>query len=174
MKLRIVVCAILAVAMVMASAKIRKTDNKKTAKKTETVEQKADTISKEEFSFYMGVAQIGGLKNYLAQRMNVDTLNNMDDFIRGLQESMKAPESKKLVAYSAGLQIGQQIMKPFLEQINQQITGEPNKSFIDVEQYKKGFLAAMTGNGLTISVDSATTAANAQMAYYKNQLMEQK
>ena len=74
MKLRIVVCAILAVAMVMASAKIRKTDNKKTAKKTETVEQKADTISKEEFSFYMGVAQIGGLKNYLAQRMNVDTL----------------------------------------------------------------------------------------------------
>lgn len=174
MKLRIVVCAFLAVAMVMASAKIRKTDNKKTAKKTETVEQKADTISKEEFSFYMGVAQIGGLKNYLAQRMNVDTLNNMDDFIRGLQESMKAPESKKLVAYSAGLQIGQQIMKPFLDQINQQITGEPNKSFIDVEQYKKGFLAAITGNGLTISVDSATTAANAQMAYYKNQLMEQK
>ena len=98
----------------------------------------------------------------------------MDDFIRGLQESMKAPESKKLVAYSAGLQIGQQIMKPFLDQMNQQITGEPNKSFIDVEQYKKGFLAAITGNGLTISVDSATTVANAQMGRSKEQLMEQK
>lgn len=173
MKFRVVVTMVLAAACVMASAKIRKTTTKKVTKKEVAAEQKADTVSRSDFSFYMGMAQVGGLKNYLAQRMGVDTTNNMGDFVRGLQEVLKDPTDKKVQAYSAGLQIGSQIMNRFLEQLNQQITGEPKKSFIDVEQYKQGFLAAVTGQG-KISIDSAMTVANHQMVYYKDQIAEQK
>lgn len=174
MKLRIIVSAILAAAFIMAPAKIRKTANKKVTKKTAVAEQKVDTVSRAEFSFDMGVAQVGGLKRYLAQRMGVDTTNNMGDFVRGLQDILKDPNDKKMTAYSAGLQIGAQIMNQFLEQLNQEITGERNKSFIDAEQYKQGFLAGVSGQGLKIPVDSAMTVASNQMKYYKDQVAEQK
>ncbi len=174
MKLRVIVTMILAVACIMAPAKIRKTATKKVTKKVVAAEQKVDTVSRADFSFYMGMAQVGGLKNYLAQRMGVDTTNNMGDFVRGLQEVLKDPSDKKTQAYSAGLQIGSQIMNQFLEQLNQQITGEPKKPFIDVEQYKQGFLSAVSGQGLKISIDSAMTVANNQMVRYKDQIAEQK
>lgn len=158
MTLRTILAVALLATAVSVPAKVTKKANKKAAK---VVPVKVDTVSRSDFSFDMGVAQVNGLKKYLAQRLNVDTLSNMDDFMRGLKESMNNPTDKKLVAYSAGLQIGAQVANQFLEQLNQQITGEQNKSFLDAEQYKKGFLAGITGEGLNITVDSATNVANA-------------
>jgi len=171
MKLRIIFAVALVATAITVPAKV----TKKATKKGQTVVPvKVDTINRADFSFDMGVAQVNGLKKYLSQRLNVDTLNNMEDFMRGLKESLTAPADKKIAAYSAGLQIGAQVANQFLEQLNQQITGEQNKGFLDAEQYKNGFLAGITGQGLKISVDSATNVANAQMKFYKDQLMEQK
>lgn len=174
MKLRLLFVATMALAVVATPAKINKTKKKSKAKAEVKETPKVDTVSCKEFSFDMGVAQVNGLKPYLAQRLGVDTVNNMNDFVRGLKEIMEKPSDKALTAYSAGLQIGSQVSKQFLEQLNQQITGEPGKSFIDIEQYKKGFIAALTGESLPISIDSATNVANKQMQYYKEQLMEKK
>src|SRR5574344_116807 len=171
MTLRTILAVALLATAVSVPAKVTKKANKKAAK---VVPVNVDTVSRSDFSFDMGGAQVNGLKKYMSQRLNVDTLSNMDDFMRGLKESMNNPTDKKLVAYSAGLQIGAQVANQFLEQLNQQITGEQNKSFLDADQYKKGFLAGITGEGLNITVDSATNVANAQMKYYKDQLMEQK
>lgn len=171
MKLRIILAVALVATAITVPAKVTKKVSKKAQK---VVPVKVDTVSRGDFSFDMGVAQVNGLKRYLSQRLNVDTLNNMEDFMRGLKESLSTPTDKKLAAYSAGLQIGAQVANQFLEQLNQQITGEQNKSFLDAEKYKSGFLAGITGQGLSISVDSATSIANTQMKFYKDQLMEQK
>lgn len=173
MRLRTILFAVLACVVIATPAKVRKTKTAKKAPKVAAV-AKVDTVSREEFSFDMGVAQVNGLKKYLAGRLNVDTLNNMNDFMRGLKESLATPSDKKLSAYSAGLQIGIQVASQFLEQLNQQITGEQAQTFLNAEEYKKGFLAGITGEGLKIPVDSASAIANKQMQYYKEQLMDKK
>jgi len=172
--LRTILIATLAAITLSAPAKINKTKTTKKKKVEVKAEEKVDTVSVKEFSYDLGVAQVNGLKPYLAQRMNIDTVNNMSDFVRGVKEVANKPNDKTLTAYAAGLQIGAQITQQFATQINQQITGEPNKEFIDREAYIQGLLAALTGEGMTITVDSASAVANKQMEYYRNQLMEQK
>lgn len=169
---RILFITVLALLVAGAQAKVRKTSKAKAAK----TEQKAkvDTVDVATFSYAMGAAEVNGLKAYLAQRLNVDTVNNMSDFVRGLQETLNKPKDKSLTAYSAGLQLGSQLMNEILTSLNHQITGKENAGYIQTEQYKQGFLSAVTGQDLKISVDSATKIVTKQMQYYKEQQMEQK
>ena len=59
-------------------------------------------------SYAMGMSQTQGLKEFLVERMGVDTAY-MDDFIKGLNDGANAGDDKKKAAYYAGIQIGQQI-----------------------------------------------------------------
>ena len=140
---------------------------------TAPVSTPADTVSLKDFSLYMGVAQTTGLKSYIATRMNVDT-TKMDDFMRGVNEMLKKPDDKKLAAYAAGVQIGQQLMQQILPNVNQRITDKAGTKFIDEDQFKKGVVAGITGKGLTVSTDSAMKIVQNQMEFYNNRLMEQK
>ena len=160
--------------LVVAAPAQKKAKKTKKAAKTEAVQPKVDTVSVDVFSYAIGVAQVNGLKQYLAQRLNVDTVNAMDDFLRGVKEMFAAPKDKKLTAYSAGLQVGSQMLNQFLAQLNQQITGERDKDFILVDQYKQGFLAALSGENARMTVDSATQITSKQMEYYKEHEMELK
>ena len=145
----------------------------KVAGQTAPVSTPTDTVSLRDFSLYMGVAQTTGLKSYIATRMNVDT-TKMDDFMRGVNEMLKKPDDKKLAAYAAGVQIGQQLMQQILPNVNQRITDKAGTKFIDEDQFKKGVVAGITGKGLTISTDSAMKIVQNQMEFYNNRLMEQK
>lgn len=145
----------------------------KVAGQTAPVSTPTDTVSLKDFSLYMGVAQTTGLKSYIATRMNVDT-TKMDDFMRGVNEMLKKPDDKKLAAYAAGVQIGQQLMQQILPNVNQRITDKAGTKFIDEDQFKKGVVAGITGKGLTVSTDSAMKIVQNQMEFYNNRLMEQK
>ena len=70
--------------LVVAAPAQKKAKKTKKAAKTEAVQPKVDTVSVDVFSYAIGVAQVNGLKQYLAQRLNVDTVNAMDDFLRGV------------------------------------------------------------------------------------------
>ena len=59
-------------------------------------------------SYAMGMSQTQGLKEFMVERMGVDTAY-MDDFIKGLNDGANAGDDKKKAAYYAGIQIGQQI-----------------------------------------------------------------
>lgn len=169
MKLRLIFVLLAVLAVSSTPAKVRKTTKKAEAPKTEEV--KVDTVSRADFSYAIGLAQVAGLKAYLAQ-LDVDTVNNMQDFMRGLQAVFDAPKDSKLAAYSAGLQVGKQVLNQFIGSLNKQITGEENKDFVNTDEYKKGFIAGISGQGLTITADSAKNVANKQMQYYHAQLME--
>ena len=137
----------------------------KVAGQTAPVSTPADTVSLKDFSLYMGVAQTMGLKSYIATRMNVDT-TKMDDFMRGVNEMLKKPDDKKLAAYAAGVQIGQQLMQQILPNVNQRITDKAGTKFIDEDQFKKGVVAGITGKGLTTTTGSwsRNTAKTARKA----------
>ena len=49
-------------------------------------------------SYAIGMAQTQGLKEYLVQRLGVDTAY-MDDFIKGLNDGANAGDDKKQAAY---------------------------------------------------------------------------
>lgn len=172
MKLRLILVLLVVMAASSTPAKVRKVKKQAEAPKTEVA--KVDTVNRQDFSYAMGVAQVAGLKAYLGQQLKVDTVNNMADFMRGVQDVFNKPKDAKLQAYSAGLQVGQQVLTQFIASINQQITGDPNKDYVSVEDYKRGFIAGISGQGLTMPADSAKNVANRQMQYYHAQLMETK
>lgn len=147
---------------------------KKTVKKAEApVEAKVDTVSRDVFSYAMGVANTEGLKNYLAQRMNVDT-THMADFVRGFVEQFDAKGTNaQLNAYAAGLQLGRQVYDGLVPGVNEQATGDRTHEAMNLQEFKRGFLEAIEGRA-SMRGDSAGAIANKQMAYYHAQLMEQK
>ena len=82
-------------------------------------------------SYAMGLSQSQGLKEYLVQRMGVDTAY-IDDFIKGLNEGANAGDDKAKAAYFAGLQIGQQVSQQMVKGINLEIFGEDSTQTISV------------------------------------------
>ena len=53
-------------------------------------------------SYAMGMSQTQGLKEFMVERMGVDTAY-MDDFIKGLNDGANAGDDKKKAAYYAGI-----------------------------------------------------------------------
>ena len=60
-------------------------------------------------SYAMGMSQTQGLKEFMVERMGVDTAY-MDDFIKGLNDGANAGDDKKKAAYYAGIQIGEKFL----------------------------------------------------------------
>ena len=80
-------------------------------------------------SYAMGMSQTQGLKEFMVERMGVDTAY-MDDFIKGLNDGANAGDDKKKAAYYAGIQIGQQISNQMVKGINHEysVTTQPRLS----------------------------------------------
>lgn len=166
-----VILPALALALIAMPADARKKVTKKAAKQ-QTV--KVDTVSLEQFSYAMGVAQTEGLMPYLAQRMGIDTTKEgMAEFLRGFIEGRDKKDDPKLAAYSTGIQIAKQIYSQMVPNINKEITGNDNGKGMDMESFNKGFLDAVNGNP-ALPADSAQKVANRQMQFYIDRVTEQK
>lgn len=150
-------------------------NNKKTAKKAKTEKaalvKEAKLASIDDFSYAMGIAQTRGLKSYLKNNLNVDTINNIGDFVRGLKEMETKFKDEPMKAYAAGLMIGQQVYGQMVKGINKQITGK-DTTFLNESLFNKGFLDAIQGNTTKITTDSAGALVQTQMEAYHNQQME--
>ncbi|MEG1581268.1 MAG: FKBP-type peptidyl-prolyl cis-trans isomerase [Bacteroidaceae bacterium] len=170
--MKVKVFALSALALVCCLSVPAKGKKKVSKKKAAIV--KVDTVSVDSFSYAMGLAQTGGIKGYLAQRMGIDT-TNMADFTKGLQEALYAGEKmKELSAYAAGLQIGQQVTTQILTGINRQITDKSSDRFLNEELFKKAFLEGVNGSATSMGVEQATAIAEKQMRYYQGVISEKK
>jgi FKBP-type peptidyl-prolyl cis-trans isomerase len=156
-------------------AKAGKASKAKTSKKasSKTAAAVVDTVSVADFSYAMGLAQSEGLVQYLAQRLNVDT-TQMQEFMRGFNETVANPENKKLANYSAGIQIGQQVTGQIIPSVNKQITDNDNSKFLNEKQFMEGFTAGAQHSGMKLPLDSAKKIVQKQMTYYHGALMEKK
>ena len=90
-------------------------------------------------SYMMGVTNAQGLKDFLVGRMGID-LKYMDDFYKGFQEAAQktSPADR---AYTAGLQIGQQVGNDAFEGISRQLFGNDSLQSLDKNNFLAGFIA---------------------------------
>ncbi|MBO7138755.1 MAG: FKBP-type peptidyl-prolyl cis-trans isomerase [Bacteroidaceae bacterium] len=124
-------------------------------------------------SYAIGIAQTQGLKEYLTQRMNVDT-TYIDEFIKGLNEGANAGDNKKKAAYYAGIQIGQQVSQQMIKGINYEIFGEDSVNTVSLKNFMAGFIAGTTGKNALMTVEEASATAQAKMEAVKARVMEEK
>lgn len=123
-------------------------------------------------SYSMGIAQTQGLKDYLVQRMGMDT-TYIDDFVKGLNEAANSGEDKKKAAYFAGLQIGQQVSQQMMKGINAELFGEDSTQTISLNNFMAGFVAGTTGKGALMELDSAAQFAQTKMQEVKRRHQEE-
>ena len=124
-------------------------------------------------SYAVGIAQTQGLKEYLTQRMDVDTAY-IDEFIKGLNEAANAGDNKKKAAYYAGIQIGQQISQQMIKGINYEIFGEDSTQTVSLKNFMAGFISGTTGKNALMTVDEAAQKAQSLMQNVKARVMEEK
>ena len=148
--------------------------SKKKVKKAEPVVVKVDTIPARDFSFLFGRANTNGLKNYLVQRMGIDT-TFMADFIQGFDAKEMTEADRRLKARLAGMEIREQVEKQIIPQISNQI--DDSLKILQPEMFVAGFRAGVSGQNdimASISADSAQNIIRKQMEYYQTAQMERK
>lgn len=122
-------------------------------------------------SYAMGMSQTQGLKEFLVERMGVDTAY-MDDFIKGLNDGANAGDDKKKAAYYAGIQIGQQISNQMVKGINHEVFGNDSTQTISLKNFMAGFITGTTGKKGLMTVEQAQQVAQAKMMAIKAKAME--
>ena len=121
-------------------------------------------------SYAIGMAQTQGLKQYLVQRMGVDTAY-INEFVKGLNDGASAGDDKKTAAYYAGVQIGQQILQ-MEKGINNELFGEDSTQTISHKNFMAGFVAGTLEKDGLMTTEEAGQMAQAKMQVVKSQHME--
>ncbi len=118
-----------------------------------------------------GMAQTQGLKEYLVDRLGVDTAN-IGEFIKGLNEGVNAGDNKKKAAYYAGIQIGQQISNQMVKGINHEVFGDDSTKSISLKNFMAGFISGTLGKQGLMTIEQAQTVAQTKMQEIKAREME--
>ena len=122
-------------------------------------------------SYAMGMSQTQGLKEFMVERMGVDTAY-MDDFIKGLNDGANAGDDKKKAAYYAGIQIGQQISNQMVKGINHEVFGEDSTKTISLKNFMAGFVSNTTGKKGLMTMEQAGQLVQVKMTAIKSKEME--
>jgi len=105
-------------------------------------------------SYYFGMARTQGLADYLLT-LGVDSTQKKN-FIEGfLQGAQKLSTSD--LAKAAGVQIGQQVAKTWVDGLNQQLFSADSTQTVSVNDLIAGFVAGYMGN---LSEEEMTNASN--------------
>lgn len=122
------------------------------------------------FSYAMGLAQTMGLKDFVVNRMGVDTLY-MGDFVKGLKEGIKVGDDKKKAAFFTGIQIGQQVNTQIIPGVTRDVLGASGE--LNKNNFMAGFVAGVTEKGLLMHPMEAQEVTMRLMEELKSQLMEE-
>lgn len=123
-------------------------------------------------SYMMGITNTQGLDMYMTQQLGVDTAY-MADFIKGVKEGINK-NSKKDVAYLAGLQIGQQVSGRMFDMMNQRVFGNDSAQALNKENFLAGFVAALQKKGMNVTMEEANEYVQSQADAIKAKAMEAK
>ena len=122
-------------------------------------------------SYAIGMAQTQGLKEYLVDRVGMDT-TYIDEFIKGLNEGVNAGDNKKKAAYYAGIQIGQQVANGMIPSINREVFGDDSTKTISMKNFMAGFISGTTGKQGLMTMEQAQTVGQTKMQEIKARELE--
>ena len=151
--------------MAGASFSEAKADDKTLARRDTKIELHNGIDS---ISYAMGIANSNGLDSFIKERYGVDQ-TNADNFIKGLTEGAYSAADKKKAAYFAGIQIGQQIAKTMISELNQELFGEDTTKTISLETFMAGFISGYTGKGALMTEEEALTITQEKIEEIKIQ-----
>ncbi len=151
--------------MAGASFSEAKADDKTLARRDTKIELHNGIDS---ISYAMGIANSNGLDSFIKERYGVDQ-TNADNFIKGLIEGAYSAADKKKAAYFAGIQIGQQIAKTMISELNQELFGEDTTKTISLETFMAGFISGYTGKGALMTEEEALTITQEKIEEIKIQ-----
>lgn len=168
-RIRIIALSLAAACCLMAGAAPRKGKAKR--KKAEPV--KVDTVSVDTFSYALGKANTQGLKQYLVQRLGIDT-TYMADFLDGFDAGQLTEADKRQKARLTGLDIRAQVESQLLPQAAAQINDSTD--LLNHALFLEGFRDGVMGQAgrLPISMDSTQALVKKQLDYYHARQMEAK
>ena len=135
---------------------------------TPKAELKSDVDS---LCYAIGMANSQGLKDYLVMRMGVDT-TYLNEFIKGLNEGANAGDDKKMQAYFAGVQIGQQLAVQMVPGLNQELFGADSSLYVGQNNFVAGFVAGTTEDSKVMTMEDANLYAEKNMRLIKARQME--
>ena len=147
--------------------------NKKTGKKKKSKEpvEVVDTVSIDTFSYHFGRANSNGLKNFLAQRMGIDT-TYVADFLKGFEQMALTEADKREKARLAGIEIRQQVEEQVYPGASKQVNDSTD--ILNKALFVQGFRDGFSGENTTVSMDSTQRLVKKQMEYYHKVAMEKK
>ena len=135
---------------------------------TPKAELKSDVDS---LCYAIGMANSQGLKDYLVMRMGVDT-TYLNEFIKGLNEGANAGDNKKMQAYFAGVQIGQQLSVQMVPGLNQELFGADSSLYVGQNNFVAGFVAGTLEDTVVMTMEDANLYAEKNMRQIKARQME--
>ena len=122
-------------------------------------------------SYMMGVTNTTDLRPFAEQRMGIDS-TTWADFVKGIEEGInKANKNER--AYTAGVQIGQQLSADMFEGINKQLFGNDSTQSLSKDNFLAGFFAALKNNS-TVSLEEAREYTNTHAEAIKAKALEAK
>jgi len=116
-------------------------------------------------SYQIGVANSKGLNSYATSQLGLDE-EYMEDFYNGLLTVIKAQGDKKLTAYFAGIQIGQQISNQIYEPANHEIFGSDSTEALSLDLLFAGIIDGSKGVS-TIENEEDMNNLQARIEAYK-------
>ncbi len=153
----------------------KKKKNEKKAEITVTVAPVEITNKVDSVSYAMGMAQSNGLKNYVVERLNVDTVFYAE-FLKGLRDGTRAKTPQEQ-AYSAGTQIGDQLVNQIIPSVNNDIYKDGDSTqTLNKALLIEGFIAAVNEDTTRFpgGMDAAQEYLNTNVQILKDEYMAQK
>lgn len=118
-------------------------------------------------SYELGVANSQGVKMCIANQLGVDTAY-MDEFYKGFAAAAQAGNDKKLAAYYAGVQIGQQVGTQVYSAANSELFGSDSTKTINLTQLVAGFIEGAKGEP-KINLEQIKRELTKRVEAYKDQ-----
>lgn len=167
--LKVIIFTLLAGICLSANAAGKKMSKKK-AKKEAPVEV-VDTVCIDTFSYAFGKANTQGLKQYLVQRMGIDT-TYMDDFIKGFQQMELTEADKREKARLSGIEIRSQVENQVYPTASKQVNDSTD--ILNKALFVEGFSDGICEKNMNVSMDSLHRLVSKQLANYHKVNMERK
>ena len=124
-------------------------------------------------SYAIGISQTNGLKDYLSQRMEMDTAY-IADFLKGVNDAANKT-SKKDQAYLLGLQIGSQMAGPqAIKGMNHQLFADDSTMTVNKSDILAGVFAGVLNKDMKITPEEAQVLIQKMMESIKGEAAEKK
>lgn len=124
-------------------------------------------------SYAIGISQTNGLKDYLSQRMEMDTAY-IANFLKGVNDAANKT-SKKDQAYLLGLQIGSQMAGPqAIKGMNHQLFADDSTMTVNKSDILAGVFAGVLNKDMKITPEEAQVLIQKMMESIKGKAAEKK